>query len=202
MNLDYVRNKIIEYKNERFKTWTVIKKFLMLHLAWLLRVTILESMDFLYELINMYGVLNGGPQGVFCATPFSGSATRCPTGIPTKEETTRAGGPVCKTGSVFRPPRILMYSKVCRWAWEYSSCRMVTRIGEPEVSQFPYPSWLLVAFAAHSFFLQSCTFVIDFYKRKHKCKNVLSKTEEFVNTRFLKLFLCWKSSYMVLQLRL
>ncbi|KYN33811.1 hypothetical protein ALC56_11887, partial [Trachymyrmex septentrionalis] len=64
---------------------------------------------FLHELIDE--VSNGSPRGVFCATPFSGSATRCPTEICTKEETTRAGGPICKARSVFWPPRILMYSQ-------------------------------------------------------------------------------------------
>ncbi|KYN05579.1 hypothetical protein ALC62_03497 [Cyphomyrmex costatus] len=63
------------------------------------------------SLIDTYEVLNGGPRGVFCVIPFSGSATRCPTEIPTKEETTQAGGPVCKARSVFWPPRILMYSQ-------------------------------------------------------------------------------------------
>lgn len=94
---------------------------------------------FLREFVDTRGVLGGDPRGVFCATPFSGSATRCPTGIPARGEMTRAGGPVCKAGPVFRPLRILMYSRVCRWAWECSSCRMVARIGEPEVSQFPHP---------------------------------------------------------------
>jgi len=56
---------------------------------------------FLHELIDVYGVSSGSPRDIFCATPFSGFATRYPTGIPTKEETTQAGGPVCKAGSVF-----------------------------------------------------------------------------------------------------
>ncbi|KYN17346.1 hypothetical protein ALC57_10322 [Trachymyrmex cornetzi] len=63
------------------------------------------------NLIDTYEVLSGSPRGVFCATPFSGSATRCPTEICTKEETTQAGGPICKARSVFWPPRILMYSQ-------------------------------------------------------------------------------------------
>lgn len=84
-----------------------------------------------------------GRRSVGCilfATPFSGSATRCPTGIPTKDEMTRAGGPVCKAEPVSRPLRILMYDWVCKWAWECSSCRMMARIGEPEVSQLPHYS--------------------------------------------------------------
>ncbi|EGI66674.1 hypothetical protein G5I_04791 [Acromyrmex echinatior] len=70
-----------------------------------------EHRNLVLELIDTYEVLNGSPRGVFCATPFSGSATRCPTEIRTKEETTQAGGPICKARSVFWPPRILMYSQ-------------------------------------------------------------------------------------------
>lgn len=106
-------------------------------------------------------------------------------------KTTRAGGPVCKTGSVFRPPRILMYSQVCRWAWECSSCRMVARIGRTGSKPVPL-SWLLVAFAAHSFFLQCCTFVIWLFMNENvnvkaeALSNFCQKfdTKELINTMF------------------
>lgn len=57
--------------------------------------------NFLYELIDVQSLERCDPQGVFYATPFSGSTTRCPTGIPTKEETTRAGGPSMQNGIRF-----------------------------------------------------------------------------------------------------
>lgn len=106
-------------------------------------------------------ILNGDPQGVFYATPFSGSlsTTRCPTGSPTKEKTTRAGGPVCKTGSVFRPPRILMYSQVCRWAWECSSCRMMARIGRTGSKPVPLSSVAPGCFCDAFILPPECTFV-------------------------------------------
>jgi len=62
---------------------------------------------FLDESIGAYCGASRVDRGAFCATCFSGSATQCPTVIPPKGETTQAGGPVCKTGPVSRPPRYI-----------------------------------------------------------------------------------------------
>lgn len=56
---------------------------------------------------------------------------------PDERRNDTSGGSSMQNGPVFRPPWILMCSRVCKWAWECSSCRMVTRIDEPEVSEYP-----------------------------------------------------------------
>lgn len=80
---------------------------------------------------------------------------------PDERRNDTSGGSSMQNGPVFRPPWILMCSRVCKWAWECSSCRMVTRIDEPEVSQYPAFSLL----ATCPFFCRGRIIVVDFFLR-------------------------------------
>lgn len=94
---------------------------------------------------------------------------------PDERRNDTSGGSSMQNGPVFRPPWILMCSRVCKWAWECSSCRMVTRIDEPEVSQYPAFSLL----ATCPFFCRGRIIVVDFFLR-----DLSGVARDFINPLF------------------